>query len=215
MFAAHRDCSIAIMSAASFDNAVAQLEKDNCILRSRLDSALDELKVAHQENSDLTHELSDALSELSAVRAALVEKSETLAVEQLLTKRVCTKIEVVEEDLWATQLLMRFQTMAKISAELSAEKVEQENARLREDLRHSHRLVIESACHALQHTDEEKEEDTASAPTCSICLDRESTNAFVGCGHLAVCGDCSRLPTLKGCPMCRSTDARSWRIFMA
>ena len=97
-------------------------------------------------------------------------------------------------------------------------QIELDNARLREDLRNLHRLVIDSVRHDLQRTDEEKQqcEDTsARAPTCSICLDRESTHAFLGCGHLAVCGDCSTLPTLKGCPMCRSTDARSWRIFLA
>ncbi|XP_005378032.2 PREDICTED: baculoviral IAP repeat-containing protein 3 [Chinchilla lanigera] len=49
--------------------------------------------------------------------------------------------------------------------------------------------------------------------TCKVCMDREVSIVFIPCGHLVVCRDCA--PSLRKCPICRSTIKGTVRTFLS
>nr|XP_045000970.1 baculoviral IAP repeat-containing protein 3 isoform X2 [Jaculus jaculus] len=49
--------------------------------------------------------------------------------------------------------------------------------------------------------------------TCKVCMDREVSIVFIPCGHLVVCKDCA--PSLRKCPICRSTIKGTVRTFLS
>lgn len=51
---------------------------------------------------------------------------------------------------------------------------------------------------------------------CCICLDRGKSHAFLPCGHLCACMDCSAFMSARGspCPICRRPIERSAQIFL-
>ena len=53
---------------------------------------------------------------------------------------------------------------------------------------------------------------TPRAPTCVVCMERESTHAYVACGHFAMCNACL---VSSGCAICRSTRTATMRISMS
>jgi len=51
---------------------------------------------------------------------------------------------------------------------------------------------------------------------CALCLDAPVSIVFVPCGHMAVCGDCSKsLGNRAPCPICRKTIKHMQKVFMA
>ena len=50
-------------------------------------------------------------------------------------------------------------------------------------------------------------------PTCVVCMDKESTRAYLACGHLALCDACCL--SSKECAICRQTDMDNVRIFLS
>jgi E3 ubiquitin-protein ligase MUL1 len=55
---------------------------------------------------------------------------------------------------------------------------------------------VEAAAAALAACGDDRESDT-----CVVCLEAQSTIAYVACGHMCVCQACSK--PLKKCPVCR------------
>ncbi|XP_074160516.1 baculoviral IAP repeat-containing protein 2-like isoform X3 [Sminthopsis crassicaudata] len=49
--------------------------------------------------------------------------------------------------------------------------------------------------------------------TCKVCMDKEVSVVFIPCGHLVVCKECS--PSLRKCPICRSTIKGTVRTFIS
>ncbi|XP_023565273.1 putative inhibitor of apoptosis isoform X4 [Octodon degus] len=49
--------------------------------------------------------------------------------------------------------------------------------------------------------------------TCKVCMDKEVSVVFIPCGHLVVCRDCA--PSLRKCPICRSTIKGTVRTFLS
>ncbi|XP_054294081.2 baculoviral IAP repeat-containing protein 3 isoform X2 [Pongo pygmaeus] len=49
--------------------------------------------------------------------------------------------------------------------------------------------------------------------TCKVCMDKEVSIVFIPCGHLVVCKDCA--PSLRKCPICRSTIKGTVRTFLS
>merc|ERR1719244_790460 len=49
--------------------------------------------------------------------------------------------------------------------------------------------------------------------TCKICMDGEVGVVFLPCGHLCCCVNCA--PSLKDCPVCRSTIQGTVRTFLS
>ncbi|XP_051842827.1 baculoviral IAP repeat-containing protein 2-like isoform X2 [Antechinus flavipes] len=49
--------------------------------------------------------------------------------------------------------------------------------------------------------------------TCKVCMDKEVSVVFIPCGHLVVCKECS--PSLRKCPICRSTIKGTVRTFLS
>ena len=49
--------------------------------------------------------------------------------------------------------------------------------------------------------------------TCKICLDKEAVVAFLPCGHLTSCVDCSK--SLRKCAICRKVIAGTVRVYQA
>jgi len=52
-----------------------------------------------------------------------------------------------------------------------------------------------------------------SNSVCSICLDKEATNAIVPCGHRCLCDDCGNRTRIRICPICRSPINQLVKIF--
>ena len=51
---------------------------------------------------------------------------------------------------------------------------------------------------------------------CNVCMDAETTHAFVPCGHYCVCGECARTLTSRKdaeCPICRQAVTGYMRIY--
>ncbi|XP_036598585.1 baculoviral IAP repeat-containing protein 2-like isoform X2 [Trichosurus vulpecula] len=49
--------------------------------------------------------------------------------------------------------------------------------------------------------------------TCKVCMDKEVSVVFIPCGHLVVCKECA--PSLRKCPICRSTIKGTVRTFLS
>ncbi|XP_035121075.2 baculoviral IAP repeat-containing protein 3 isoform X3 [Callithrix jacchus] len=49
--------------------------------------------------------------------------------------------------------------------------------------------------------------------TCKVCMEKEVSIVFIPCGHLVVCQDCA--PSLRKCPICRSTIKGTVRTFLS
>ncbi|XP_043851379.1 baculoviral IAP repeat-containing protein 2-like [Dromiciops gliroides] len=49
--------------------------------------------------------------------------------------------------------------------------------------------------------------------TCKVCMDKEVSVVFIPCGHLVVCKECA--PSLRKCPICRSTIKGTIRTFLS
>ncbi|XP_074072660.1 baculoviral IAP repeat-containing protein 2-like [Macrotis lagotis] len=49
--------------------------------------------------------------------------------------------------------------------------------------------------------------------TCKVCMDKEVSVVFIPCGHLVVCKECT--PSLRKCPICRSTIKGTVRTFLS
>jgi len=47
---------------------------------------------------------------------------------------------------------------------------------------------------------------------CSICLEEEKCMAFINCGHMCICENCSDKIIISKCPICR-TSGRAIKIF--
>ena len=49
--------------------------------------------------------------------------------------------------------------------------------------------------------------------SCKICMDDVVCMAFLPCGHLVTCENCSR--SLKSCPICRKTIKGTLKTYMS
>lgn len=60
---------------------------------------------------------------------------------------------------------------------------------------------------------EEENRLLREARLCKICMDNEIGVVFLPCGHLTTCVTCA--PSLKDCPVCRSTIKATVRTFLS
>jgi hypothetical protein len=58
----------------------------------------------------------------------------------------------------------------------------------------------------IQKLQEDSDEDK-----CVICLDNKANHVIIECGHVALCGDCTK--GLKNCPICRNIITRTIKIY--
>ena len=49
--------------------------------------------------------------------------------------------------------------------------------------------------------------------SCVVCMSSERRIAFVSCGHLCICRDCSNNASITVCPICRNPDSMRVEIF--
>jgi len=57
---------------------------------------------------------------------------------------------------------------------------------------------------------------------CTVCLETQSTHAYIPCGHRCLCGDCAIRATVAAaekhedikCPLCRTEGICITRIFL-
>jgi hypothetical protein len=56
----------------------------------------------------------------------------------------------------------------------------------------------------------ENNEESKDNNKCSVCINKEPTMIFVGCGHQCICEDCST--KLKICPLCRK-ESHTIKVF--
>jgi hypothetical protein len=58
-----------------------------------------------------------------------------------------------------------------------------------------------------------KEEVSTAQDECKVCMDDNACVAFIPCGHVAVCKNCSL--ALKTCPICRKEVQSTLAIYKA
>ena len=56
----------------------------------------------------------------------------------------------------------------------------------------------------LKPKEEEKKNIYIVDTECSICMDENSDQVFIPCGHVCVCKNCVAESKLKECPICRA-----------
>ena len=59
--------------------------------------------------------------------------------------------------------------------------------------------------------DKPKDEPIVETQECVICMDSQKNTAFVPCGHIATCDNCSM--TVKSCPICRADAVSTLRVY--
>ena len=70
----------------------------------------------------------------------------------------------------------------------------------------------EEAAAALLQKKKQEEAAAAEVDTCCICLDGKKSVVLLPCRHLCLCEKCNS-PSLKKCPICRSTIESRMVVF--
>ena len=161
--------------------------------------ATDQAMIAMEECSLLRRELCDVLDDLAEARALQEQHKETekrLRVEEIVARDYAIELEELKDELAAMQSQMRIAVMAKLHATVEADALEVEIKELRG---------------LLQHNEADIEQPLG---LCIVCLEQQVQLLFIECGHVPICQSCFT-PTLKGCPMCRSSSTEVRRVYLS
>ena len=97
-------------------------------------------------------------------------------------------------------LMMMISAFLVIFAWDTAQKAQQESAELRQELRRAR-----------------GEQADRSGTRCTVCLDQPREVLLQPCGHVCVCGDCSKRLRCSGnqCPICRVNIVNTQRAYIS
>ena len=65
----------------------------------------------------------------------------------------------------------------------------------------------------LELKERERKESSSEGSTCCICKDELKTILLLPCRHLCLCENCSRLPVVSNCPVCRTTITERLQVY--
>ncbi|XP_048348256.1 baculoviral IAP repeat-containing protein 2 [Sphaerodactylus townsendi] len=164
---------------------------------------------------------SDDLSLIRKYRMALFQRLTCVLpiLEKLLTSKVITELEnnVIKQKsqtpLQARELIDTILVKGNAAATIFRNCIQEHDPLLYQDLFVGKNVTYIPTEDASGLPMEEQLRRLQEERTCKVCMDKEVSIVFIPCGHLVVCKECA--PSLRKCPICRSTIKGTVRTFLS
>ncbi|XP_011782008.1 PREDICTED: baculoviral IAP repeat-containing protein 3 [Colobus angolensis palliatus] len=183
-------------------------------------NAEDEIREEERERATEEKESNDLLL-IRKNRMALFQHLTCVIpiLDSLLTARIINEQEhdVIKQktqtSLQARELIDTILVKGNIAATVFRNSLQQADAVLYEHLFVQHDIKYIPTEDVSDLPVEEQLRRLQEERTCKVCMDKEVSIVFIPCGHLVVCKDCA--PSLRKCPICRSTIKGTVRTFLS
>eukprot|EP01137_Pigoraptor_chileana_P020448 Opistho-2@82825 len=183
-------------SQRTIDELTAAAERDVAAIRRELDSALNRLSIAHEENARVA---SSHAVEISGLKASITQLRNDLTTFQDVSQRLEADVAARQRD-----VAMLKDTLGRLEG-TAIEGLSLDELRCLSDSIKEHRRAVNRALIIAEEEERRRAmpaqtDVDASANTCAICFERPLDTILRPCNH-AFCNHCADV--MSSCPKCR------------